>query len=136
MPTVAPTDKPPKPADRSAPLIILYSDWLSIYCREAARRAASYRSHDCHGNAMGASPYIAVFVSISTLTQCTHSGIQKSYFLNPAMYSEAPWRCHGNRVILAASIQYDIYYFHTIPEEVGHIIMAFTTNPAMYSEAP
>ena len=55
IPTDAPAAKPPKPADRIAPLIILYSDSLCIYCREAAR-------HDCHGNAMGASLYIAGFI--------------------------------------------------------------------------
>ena len=32
----APTAKPPKPADRIAPLIVLYSDSLCIYCIEAA----------------------------------------------------------------------------------------------------
>ena len=60
--TAAPTAKPPKPADQIAPLIILYSDSLCIYCIEAARRAAFHRSHDCHGNAMGASLYIAGFI--------------------------------------------------------------------------
>ena len=53
--TAAPTANPPKPADQIGPLIILYSDSLCIYCIEAAQRVASHRSHDCLGNAMGAS---------------------------------------------------------------------------------